>query len=239
MPAVVLLLTERTLGEAAPRADDVGASRSAVLRRLSARAARSLARQPAGEPSELHGAAHRAWAIDNNLTQKVSGGDPVQVAMLKGLVAGAVNIGIALALGTRLPGAGISAAAMVLVLASYGVSLVLFVLALRQLGTARTGAYFSLAPFVGAGVSIAIFRERPTAFFPGGAAPMAVSVWLHLAERHEHAHVHDAHHQHWHAIGNPPVTDPVPHAHQHHHAPMTHEHAHYSDLHHRHGHEGA
>ena len=189
-----------------------------------------------------------SWAIDNNLTQKVSGGDPVQVAMLKGLVAGAVNIGIALALGARLPSVGTSAAAMALGLASYGVSLVLFVLALRRLGTARTGAYFSLAPFVGAGVSIAIFHERPTAYFLAGAALMAAGVWLHLTERHEHAHaheamehahahVHDTHHQHVHGPDDPPVTDPVPHAHPHHHEPMTHEHAHYPDLHHRHGHD--
>jgi drug/metabolite transporter (DMT)-like permease len=189
-----------------------------------------------------------AWAIDNNLTQKVSGGDPVQTAMLKGLAAGAVNTAIALALGARFPAASTTGAAMLLGFASYGVSLVLFVLALRQLGTARTGAYFSLAPFVGAAASIAIFRERPTALFVTGAALMAIGAWLHLTERHEHEHhheamdhaharVHDAHHQHEHAPGNPPVTDPVPHAHPHRHEPMTHTHAHYPDLHHRHGHD--
>lgn len=189
-----------------------------------------------------------AWGIDNNLTQKVSGGDPVQVAMLKGLVAGAVNTAIALALGARLPGAGTSGAAMALGFASYGVSLVLFVLALRQLGTARTGAYFSLAPFVGAAASLAIFRERPTAPFLAGAALMAVGVWLHLTERHAHehaheaqehahAHVHDAHHQHAHGPDDPPATDPVPHSHAHRHEPLVHTHEHYPDLHHRHGHE--
>jgi drug/metabolite transporter (DMT)-like permease len=191
-----------------------------------------------------------AWAIDNNLTQKVSGGDPVQVAMLKGLVAGTVNTAIAVTLGATWPSGGTVSAAMVLGFLSYGVSLALFVLALRHLGTARTGAYFSLAPFVGAAASVVIFRERPTALFLAGAALMALGVWFHLTERHEHehrheamehehAHVHDEHHRHAHGGDDPPVTDPAPHAHRHRHEPMVHTHPHYPDLHHRHSHDAA
>jgi drug/metabolite transporter (DMT)-like permease len=189
-----------------------------------------------------------SWATDNNLTQKVSGGDPVQIAMLKGLAAGAVNTGIALTLGARLPSVAPLAGAVLVGFASYGVSLVLFVLALRHLGTARTGAYFSTAPFVGAALSLAIFRDRLTAGFVIAAALMGVGVWLHLSERHEHehsheamehvhAHVHDEHHQHEHGPGDPPVTDPRPHSHGHHHEPLTHTHPHYPDIHHRHGHD--
>ncbi|HEY8851071.1 MAG TPA: DMT family transporter, partial [Gemmatimonadaceae bacterium] len=151
-----------------------------------------------------------SWAIDNNLTQKVSAGDPVQITMLKGLTAGAVNTAIALSLGASWPATLRVLAALVLGFLSYGVSLVFFVLALRRLGTARTGAYFSTAPFVGALLSLAIFRERPTTFIIVAAALMAVGVWLHFTERHEHkhrhetlehdhAHVHDEHHQHVHA----------------------------------------
>ena len=186
-----------------------------------------------------------AWAADNNFTQKVSGGDPVQIAMLKGLVAGVVNTSIAFFRGAHLPSAGPLATALVVGFASYGLSLVLFVFALRNVGTARTGAYFSTAPFVGAALSLAAFRDIPTPGFVVAALLMAVGVWLHLAERHEHehqhdamdhehAHVHDDHHQHEHGTGDPPVTDPVPHVHRHHHSPMTHSHAHYPDLHHRH-----
>jgi drug/metabolite transporter (DMT)-like permease len=189
-----------------------------------------------------------SWAIDNNLTQKVSGGDPVQIAMLKGLVAGAVNTGIALALGARLPATPRLAGALVLGFLSYGVSLVLFVLALRQLGTARTGAYFSTAPFVGAVASLLVFRERPSVALVAAATLMGVGVWLHVTERHEHlhqhdpmdhthAHVHDEHHQHVHRPLDPPVTDPVPHSHPHHHTQLAHSHPHYPDLHHRHGHD--
>lgn len=188
------------------------------------------------------------WAIDNNLTQKVSAGDPVQIAMLKGLVAGSVNTTIAFLLGASLPAASRVAGALTLGFFSYGVSLVFFVLALRHLGTARTGAYFSTAPFVGAVLSLAMFRERPTPLFIVAAALMAVGVSLHLTERHEHehehaaldhdhAHVHDTHHQHAHSADDPPVTDPTPHSHRHRHARMAHSHPHYPDIHHRHAHD--
>ena len=187
------------------------------------------------------------WAIDNNLTQKVSAGDPVQITMIKGLVSGGVNTAIAFLLGASWPAAPRVGAALVLGFLSYGVSLVFFVLALRSLGTARTGAYFSTAPFVGALLSLAIFRERPTTLFIVAAALMALGVWLHLSERHvhehrhenvehDHAHVHDAHHRHVHGSDDPPETDPAPHSHRHRHEPMVHSHAHYPDIHHRHPH---
>ncbi len=196
----------------------------------------------------LVAAACLSWAIDNNLTQKVSGGDPVQIAMIKGLVAGTVNTVIALGLGAHFSGGLQIAAAMVLGFLSYGVSLVFFVLALRQLGTARTGAYFSTAPFVGAVVSLLVFRERPTIALLIAATLMGIGVWLHLSERHEHehvhvpmthehAHVHDAHHTHVHGPGDPQVTDPTPHSHVHQHESLRHSHPHYPDLHHRHEHE--
>ena len=192
-------------------------------------------------------AACLCWAADNNFTQKVSGADPVQIAMLKGLVAGSVNTAIALGLGARLPSVGPLAGALVVGFSSYGVSLVLFVFALRYLGTARTSAYFSTAPFVGAALSVAVFREPLTAGFLAAASLMAVGVWLHLSERHvhehhheamdhEHAHVHDEHHHHEHGPDDPPVTDPKPHTHRHSHEPLTHTHPHYPDIHHRHGH---
>lgn len=188
------------------------------------------------------------WSIDNNLTQKISAGDPVQITMIKGLVAGGVNTALAFLLGATLPSAPVVTAALAVGFLGYGVSLVFFVLALRDLGTARTGAYFSTAPFVGALLSLIIFRERPTSLLLVAAALMAIGVWLHLSERHQHehrheamehdhAHVHDEHHQHIHTEADPPVTDPIPHTHRHRHRPMVHSHAHYPDIHHRHSHE--
>ncbi|MEK7816171.1 MAG: DMT family transporter [Pseudomonadota bacterium] len=186
-----------------------------------------------------------AWAIDNNLTRKVSAGDPVQIAGLKGLLAGIANTGIALAMGHALPGAPAIVAAGLVGLLGYGVSLVLFVLALRRLGSARTGAYFSTAPFLGAALSLSLLREAPGLAFVGAAGLMAAGVWLHMTERHEHphaheslahdhAHVHDEHHRHAHDF---PWDGREPHAHFHVHAPLVHSHPHYPDLHHRHAYD--
>jgi drug/metabolite transporter (DMT)-like permease len=184
------------------------------------------------------------WAVDNNLTHKVSGGNPLQIAAAKGLVAGTVNLILALTTGATVPGVLTVGAAMAVGLVGYGVSLMLFVLALRHLGTARTGAYFSVAPFVGAAVSLVLFVEVPSAYFVAAAALMSFGVWLHLTERHEHEHehepmthdhlhVHDEHHQHEHAPTDP---DGEPHSHPHRHARLRHSHPHFPDIHHRHGH---
>lgn len=185
-----------------------------------------------------------AWALDNNLTRKVSAADPVQIAMLKGLCAGTVNTLLGLIVGGGIPGIGTLLGSAIIGLLGYGVSLVFFILALRHLGTARTGAYFSLAPFVGALVSIALLGESFGAGLLVAAILMGGGVWLHLTEKHEHEHTHaamehehihthDEHHQHPHS-GDEPTGKP--HSHLHLHAPMTHSHSHYPDLHHRHGH---
>ena len=184
------------------------------------------------------------WAIDNNLTRVVSAGDPIHIAAIKGGAAGAVNIGIALSLGSHIPAARDALVAGAIGLAGYGVSLVCFVLALRHLGTARTGAYFSTAPFVGAALSLLLFAERPGLAFWIAGVLMAIGIWLHLSERHEHAHEHEAlehehrhghdeHHQHTHDI---PWDGVEPHSHPHRHEPLVHSHPHFPDIHHRHGH---
>ena len=186
-----------------------------------------------------------AWGIDNNLTRKLSSADPVQIALIKGLVAGGVNLGLALLLGAHMPSLAPLAGAAIVGFFGYGVSLVFFVLALRFLGTARTGAYFSAAPFIGATLSLLIFKDPLTARLVVAGSLMAIGLYLHLTERHSHthehealdhthSHIHDAHHKH---IHNADDAAGEPHNHPHHHAPMRHKHPHYPDLHHRHGHE--
>lgn len=189
-------------------------------------------------------AACLCWAIDNNLTRKVSASDAVQIAAVKGLAAGSVNLALALATGLAMPTAGAALAAGLVGFCGYGVSLVMFVLALRHLGTARTGAYFSAAPFVGAALSLVLLKETPTAAFWVAGALMAAGIWLHLTEHHEHEHTHeplehahepphDEHHQHEHDFA---WDEQEPHAHAHRHAPITHAHPHAPDIHHRHPH---
>lgn len=185
-----------------------------------------------------------AWGVDNNLTRKISASDPVQIAMVKGLAAGAVNLVLALGAGVTLPGGALIAGASAVGFLGYGVSLVLFVLALRHLGAARTGAYFSTAPFIGALASIGLFAEPLTVRLALAAGLMGLGLWLHLSEQHEHEHehkplehehrhVHDEHHRHAHGPDDPPGE---PHSHRHVHAQLRHKHPHYPDVHHRHGH---
>jgi hypothetical protein len=155
-----------------------------------------------------------------------------------------VNISLAFSLGAQLPAPLPATGALLVGFLGYGLSLVCFVLALRQLGTARTGAYFSLAPFIGATLSLILYREQLTWPFLSAAALMALGLWLHLTERHEHwhehellehshAHVHDEHHRHEHSPENPPEE---PHIHVHRHERLRHAHPHYPDIHHRHPH---
>jgi drug/metabolite transporter (DMT)-like permease len=191
----------------------------------------------------LIAAACLAWGIDNNLTRRLSSADPVVIALIKGLVAGSVNLTLALLLGARLPSFGTMSAALGVGFLGVGVSLVLFVRALRHLGSARTAAYFSLAPFIGAVIAIVLLSEPVTVQLIVAGALMAFGLWLHLTERHEHdhtheaiehehGHVHDQHHQHVH---EGTVTEP--HTHWHRHDGLRHRHAHYPDLHHRHEHD--
>jgi drug/metabolite transporter (DMT)-like permease len=196
----------------------------------------------AGPP--LIAAACLAWALDSNLTRKASAGDAAAIACLKGLVAGCVNLAVALAAGAALPGIGLLAAAGTVGLIGYGASLALFVVALRNLGTARAGAYFGVAPFFGGALALALLAERPAAAFWAAAALMALGVWLHLTERHAHehahpaaehthSHIHDEHHRHSHDFA---WDGREPHVHPHRHEPIVHAHPHYPDLHHRHTH---
>jgi drug/metabolite transporter (DMT)-like permease len=185
-----------------------------------------------------------SWGLDNNLTRKISLADPLQIAMLKGLIAGPFNLILGLSVSHEPPSlSGILLTGVVGFL-GYGVSVALFVHALRDLGTARTGAYFSTAPFIGSAIAVIVLGEPVTAQLLVAAALMALGVWLHLTEHHEHEHVHEAlvhthphvhdiHHWHAHKATDPPGE---PHTHSHEHTPMRHAHPHVPDMHHTHRH---
>ena len=192
-------------------------------------------------------AACLAWAIDNNFTRKVALADASFIAMTKGLVAGSTNLILALLTHAAWPSVGVIAAAGLLGFASYGASLVLFVISLRHLGTARTAAYFSVAPFFGAVLAIGLLGEPITVPLVGAGILMAVGVALHLMERHAHLHLHEAlthTHEHTHGVGDehhththePTMASGTRHNHAHQHVSMQHEHAHFPDAHHPHSH---
>ncbi len=185
-----------------------------------------------------------SWGIDNNLTRKVSMSDATWIASMKGLAAGSVNLVLAFITGASLPPLANLTGALVVGWLAYGVSLSLFVIGLRHMGTARTGAYFSVAPFFGAVLSIPLLGEPVSLKLLIAGALMALGVWLHLSEHHihphshesiehEHEHIHEKDHQHSHEDSESSEKN---HSHIHKHESMTHTHAHYPDTHHRHKH---
>lgn len=188
-------------------------------------------------------AACLCWALDNNCTGRIVGIEPARIACYKGLVAGVVNTSLALTMGATIPPAQDIMAALILGLMGYGVSLVLFINALRHIGAARTGAYFAAAPFVGTALSIILLGEGLSIQIVVAALLMALGLWLHLTEHHDHehlhpaiehshAHTHDIHHQHEHEEH---FAGEV-HTHLHRHKPIVHAHPHYPDMHHKHQH---
>lgn len=184
------------------------------------------------------------WALDNNLTRKVALTDVTWLVAVKGTVAGPTNLVLALVLGASLPSLRATGAALVLGFVAYGLSLALFVVGLRHVGTARAGAYFSVAPFFGAVLAVALGDPVTWQLLAAGAL-MAVGTWLHLSEEHGHEHTHEAvTHDHWHTHDDghhdhehdEHVAAGVRHRHVHTHEPVTHTHEHYPDAHHRHAH---
>ena len=181
------------------------------------------------------------WGLDNNLTRVVSLRDPLTISLTKGLAAGTVSFCIAIGIHAPIPGVPLAITVMALGFVTYGLSIFFFVRSLRTLGVARTGAYFSSAPFIGAVLSVLIFHELPdTAFFI--ALPFMVAGLLLLAGEehvhwhrhqslaHEHRHRHDdGHHLHDHE-----GVIPDEHSHPHTHDDMEHAHPHVPDIHHRH-----
>lgn len=184
------------------------------------------------------------WAIDNNLTQKLSIRDPFQIVAVKTGVAAAVNITLAFARGESFSGLAVFAGALVLGASAYGLSILLDAYALRALGAAREAAMFATAPFAGAILAVPLLGDRWNATDVVAALLMALGVALLVGDHHEHIHahellehdhrhVHDEHHQHEH----PPDVDPSePHSHRHRHEGLSHAHPHVSDVHHRHPH---
>jgi drug/metabolite transporter (DMT)-like permease len=187
------------------------------------------------------------WGVDNNFTRNISAKNPLTIVAVKGLGAGLFSLVLALLVGQPLPGIGAALSAMVLGSVSYGLSITLFILALRDLGAARTSALFSSAPFIGAAIAFVVLRERVQMQFLVALPLMMAGTVLLITERHAHEHRHgflvhehrhrhdDAHHHHQHAADRIPPSGW--HSHPHEHPPEIHEHPHTPDLHHRHEHE--
>ncbi|MEN6472056.1 MAG: DMT family transporter [Clostridiaceae bacterium] len=183
------------------------------------------------------------WGLENNCTRALSQKDPQQIVAIKGIGAGAGALLLAACTG-ELTWEPVSVLfALLLGFASYGISIRLYILAQRNLGAARTGAYYAAAPFLGAALSAALFGQSLTLFFLAALILMAAGGILAVTERHAHVHAHMAlthEHRHSHDDGHHAHAHDVPfsgeHSHVHAHAALTHMHPHTPDIHHAHTH---
>lgn len=196
-------------------------------------------------------AACALWGVDNNLTRNISAKNPLSIVAVKGLCAGSFSLGLALVLGNEMPSWATALKAMLVGSICYGLSIVLFIMALRDLGAARTSALYGTAPFLGVLLAVVAFGERPGLLFLVSVPLMVAGAILLLGEDHRHAHCHqcvehehkhrhdDGHHQHAHAPATGPLQADAAHSHPHSHDTLTHAHPHTPDLHHRHEHQGS
>jgi drug/metabolite transporter (DMT)-like permease len=184
-----------------------------------------------------------AWGFDNGVTAKIDQLSPEHVVLLKGLIAGSVNLALGVTVGAGVGGigAGDVLAALVIGAAGYGASIVLWVKGARDLGAARGQVIFATAPFIGAVLAWVVLRDPVTSAQLLGGLLAAIGVGVSLESAHEHEHAHDPishEHEHDHDDGhhNHPHDEPVTgrHTHPHDHRPLVHAHPHLPDLHHRH-----
>ena len=176
------------------------------------------------------------WGVDNNFTRVISGKEPAMIVMIKGFIAGVFSLFLGYAIGEPLPSPAIIPAALIIGCAGYGFSIFFVIRSLRVLGSARTGALFASAPFIGLLISLPIPGEGPGIQILPSLPLMALGAWLIATEEHGHPHLHsllrhdhrhrhdDGHHVHEHEGETPGVE----HAHPHLHKPEIHLHPHTS-----------
>jgi drug/metabolite transporter (DMT)-like permease len=183
------------------------------------------------------------WGLENNCTRKLSVKDPLQIVVIKGFGSGIGSLIIALTLGEQIINIPYILAALLLGFFAYGLSIFFYIYAQRDLGAARTSAYYAIAPFIGVGLSLIIFREIPTFSFVIALVIMIIGAFFASTEVHNHKHSHnvithehshshdDSHHSHSHA-----KTFLGKHNHIHTHEENNHSHKHTQDIHHSHAH---
>lgn len=184
-----------------------------------------------------------SWGLENNCTRMLSLKDPLQIVVIKGFGSGIGSLIICFMLNEFSQNWPYIAVALLLGFVAYGLSIYFYIRAQRDLGAARTSAYYATAPFIGVIISWIVLREGITPSFLIALVIMLIGTYfavtedhhhqhLHTAETHEHKHNHnDGHHNHQHGE---PVTGE--HSHEHTHETITHVHGHMPDLHHRHSH---
>ena len=186
------------------------------------------------------------WGLDNNFTRHISAKDPLMIVGIKGLGAGMFSLLLCVLFRQPLPGLSTALLAMLLGSISYGISIQLFILSMRQMGASRTSTLFGTAPFIGVALSLILLQDMPSNLLWASLPFMLVGAWMMLTENHVHEHIHEPI-EHNHRYTHPdehylhvsPENIPLvngSHTHMHIHEPLEHNHPHTPDLHHRHKH---
>lgn len=134
------------------------------------------------------------WGLENNCTRRISGKSAREIVILKGFFSGGGSLCLARLAGESLPPLGVALRAMGLGFVSYGLSIFFYVRAQRDLGAARTSAYYSVNPFVGSLLALVLLREGlgPGYFaaLPGMLLGVGLATADTLSQEHSHPHTH-------------------------------------------------
>lgn len=183
------------------------------------------------------------WGLENNCTRKLSIKDPMQIVIIKGIFSGLGALLIAYFSRTITINLPYILMALLLGFFAYGMSIFFYVSAQRHLGAARTSTYYAVAPFIGVGISLLVFKEPITPSFITASIVMLTGTYFAVVEKHEHIHTHEFlqhEHRHSHEDGHHNHTHPdcthKEHTHVHIHENLEHVHRHKPDIHHAHQH---
>jgi len=183
-----------------------------------------------------------SWGFENNCTRMLSLKNPLEIVVVKGFGSGIGSLAIAIFTKAYIANVGYILFALLLGFFSYGLSVYLYILAQRDIGAARTSAYYAFAPFIGVILSFIIFKQSITISFMIALIVMAIGTYFATSEKHIHLHKHtpmEHDHRHSHDDGHHNHTHDFPvgeHSHLHRHEAMEHMHTHLPDLHHTHKH---
>ena len=185
------------------------------------------------------------WGLENNCTRMISNKSSVQITTIKGIFSGLGSLIVALTVGEKIPSPVLIAAVLLLGFVAYGLSINFYIKAQKNLGAAKTSAYYSIAPFLGVLFGVLLLRERPgMQFYIGLAIMIAATVLMikdtiSLQHTHEHHHIHTHEHRHGELVHSHEHEHIHSHTHIHSEDESSHEHFHKVIEEHQHTHNAA
>ena len=183
------------------------------------------------------------WGLENNCTRMLSNKNPSEIVVIKGIFSGLGSLVVAFIVGDKMPEVKWLACVLLLGFVAYGLSILFYIKAQKDLGAAKTSAYYSIAPFLGVAFGMLLLGERPRAQFYIAFVLMLISTYfmvkdtIALQHTHEHEHTHIHEHSHGDYVHAHEHTHVHTHIHTHGEESENHTHEHMLTE-HNHAHEG-